>query len=136
MVSSDVNTDLENSLGFVLCISIIMMSGCISQFEPSKLSKHPGVTLVEKPAMTETSDVKWFQYYLDQFDCYSGEVQSPNDNYPEAAKLGYHKAKLDWNEKLQVAKHKKDVQNILIAPVAAIVLMFVFLLPSLVTAGM
>jgi hypothetical protein len=71
-----------------------------------KISKHPGTTSVQKPAITESDEGKWFSYYQDQFDCYEGQVSLPSE--PEEAKKGYFLAKKEWDEAVRNA-HLKSI---------------------------
>jgi len=68
-------------------------------FASCRASKHPGVTYVVKPAMTETSSDTWYRYWYDQFDAYKGVVVEPDGSYPNEAIQSYQRAKQEYERK-------------------------------------
>ena len=66
-------------------------------------SSHVGKTSIDKPAMSETDPAKWQKYYEDPLDTYKSNVFAPASGYPEAANVGYLRAKDDGDGKISKA---------------------------------
>ncbi len=89
-------------LGIVVCFTSCMTT---------KLSTHPGVFTVPRPAMDEHHEEVWRVYYDDQFDALEGNVAMPGHEFPEAAKLGYYNAKKYWDKKVRDARDAHEMNK-------------------------
>ena len=76
---------------------------------------------VDEPPITEQSESLWFSYYQAQFEAnggYEGYTVPPSDQYPEAARQGYERAKVSWDEKVD---HDKT-ELIIVAGLTVVIL--------------
>lgn len=80
----------------ILIISLLLMS--------CSASEHAGVSYKKRPALTETDEQVWLEYWQDQFDARRGKVITPPMEYPAVAHNAYQRAAQDWNLKEQEAR--------------------------------
>lgn len=85
--------------------SIVLISAF---FLSCAASQHAGVAKVNQPAPTDTSELAWYAYYVDQFDAYGTNVLPPKDQFPEAARQAYQHAQTEAYKKVNEESSTSD----------------------------
>ena len=80
--------------------------------------------------MLEGNADTWFNYYQDQFDAYEGDVIPPDNNYPNAATLGFEKALADWK-----VKDKKATKNTILVSIGGGIVFAAVIVAVFFTSG-
>jgi hypothetical protein len=104
---------MKTTIILILCTTL--MIGCAAP-RTFTISKHPGQTTVPKPSMKEFNDDAWYVYWADQIDAYQNNVPMPTDDYPEAAKRGYYRAKTEYQQKYNDAVQQNYVRRSIVLP--------------------
>jgi len=104
----------------MLIASLLLMS--------CSASEHAGVSYKRRPALTESNETVWFEYWQDQLDANRGKVIAPPMEYPAVAKSAYQRAVQDWNMKADEAETKTYIAYIA-GSVGVIVLVAVMTIP-------
>ena len=98
---SKVIPETTRFLAPMLIASLLLMS-CTA-------SEHAGISYKHRPALTETNETIWFEYWQDQFDANRGKVIAPPMEYPPVAKSAYDRAAQDWNLKAKEAENQTTI---------------------------
>ena len=69
--------------------TILLLLSSLMFFSSCSMYMHPGITTVQRPALTDNDQSKWVYYYQDQFDGDRGNVLEPGSDYPDAARQAY-----------------------------------------------
>lgn len=83
-------------------------------FASCRVSKHPGVTTVPRPELTETSYNSWLFYWQDQFDGHRGNVLAPTDKYPDVARQAYQAASNQYSDRKEGIKAVRSLTGTLV----------------------
>ncbi len=55
-------------------------------------SEHAGISYKKRPAVTETNEEIWFEYWQDRLDALGGRVLAPSMKFPQVAHSAYERA--------------------------------------------
>jgi hypothetical protein len=99
---------MQKAFNQTFCFLIPILIGSLLLMSCSA-SQHAGVSYKRRPALTETNETVWFEYWQDQFDANRGKVIAPPMDYPPVAKSAYDRAAQDWNLKAKEAENQTTI---------------------------